>query len=219
MTKQISRLGIAAACVYLLASGVAQGTMITLGGTVTQSPQDGGATAVANPALNNVVDADAFTIQLSFAGPIGGPGAIPLTSVSFVDTTVSAYELGFISGTAVITTAGSMSQFAVVGCLISASSCLTGNQLALNFQVPTSSLTGSNISAQPIPALLAVDLLEDDGATEIQGTLSNYSYTGTTSTPEPSTLTMIAIGAGCLLLSRRRSGNFKLKSLIKSESI
>jgi hypothetical protein len=194
MTKLI-RLSLAAACVCLLASSAARAGTITLGGIITQDTQDMGSPAVANLSLNNILDGDNFTIVLNFAGGIASPGSFATTSLVFNDAAASATESSFISGQISVFSSGTI-QLSVLGCLIDSASCLTGNQLALEFQIPTSSLTSTGVTAQAIPSLLPMDLLEDGGSTDIQGTLTTYSYSGPKSgaTPEPASFGLLGIG-------------------------
>jgi hypothetical protein len=205
--QQTKRLLAAAALGLILFAARAGAGTITLGGTINQSTQDTGTPATANTSLNGIVDGDAFQITLTFTDPITSSGTFPLTGVAFSDPTAAASESGFISGTMVIGPSGIYSQFSVLGCLIDTSTCLLGNQLALNFQIATASFFQSGVPVQPIPALLPVDLLEDGGSTDIQGTLSTYSYSGPagTTTPEPSSGMLTLLGfAGWLTAKKRR---------------
>jgi PEP-CTERM motif len=190
--------------VLVLAVCAAYGGSITVTGVVTQDPADAGATAVANPSLNNVLDGDPFTVTLNFSGDItaaGGP--FTLTSLLFSDPTAGASEGAFTSGSMTITQVSGMDQFSVLGCLVDPVSCFQGNELDLNFQIPTAGLNQTGLSAQFIPALLPLDLLEDGGGTEIQGSLSGYSYASTAQVPEPSTMLLFAASLAGLLVPRR----------------
>jgi len=190
----------------LLFAHIAGASVITLDGIISQSTQDTGTPAGANASLNNIADGDTFHIALTFSDPITSPGTFALTSILFTDSTNAASESGFISGTVVVSQAGSLSQFAVVGCLIDIPSCFTGNQLALDFQLPTAQLSGSAVAVQSIPGLLPIDLLEDGGVTDIQGSLNSFAYSGSvgTSTPEPSSAALALLGIGAGLAVRRR---------------
>jgi hypothetical protein len=182
---------------------LAGATSIVLSGTITQSPADSGVPAVNNPSLNNIADGDAYTVTLSFTNSITMPGAYMLDSALFTDMVASASESAFTSVSLTITQSGATDQFSVLGCL---ANCAVGNQLALEFAVPAADLNAASPAA-PIPALLPMDLLEDDGNTDIHGTISSYSYQGTAANaPEPATfalvgLSLIAIGA----VRRRRA--------------
>ncbi len=85
-----------------------------------------------------------------------------------------------------ISAAGAVNQFSVLGCL---PNCFTGNQLALTFSIPASQLNGAGVSASAIPGHLPLDLLEDNGDTDIHGTVATYSHqnASATSVPEPVT--------------------------------
>jgi hypothetical protein len=173
-------------------------------GVVTQDLADAGATAVANPSLDNVADGDPFTVTLTFSGDITAPGGpFTLTSMLFSDSTAGASEGAFISGSMTITDVTGMDQFSVLGCLVDPVSCSQGNELDLNFQIPSAGLNQTGVSAQFIPALLPLDLLEDGGNTEIQGSLSGYSYASTAQVPEPSTVLLFAASLAGLLAPRR----------------
>jgi len=132
------------------------------------------------------------------SGGITGPGVYSLTALNFTDLTAGVSETGFVSGSMTVSESGAIDQFSVLGCL---PSCGTGNQLALEFSLPQSVLY-SNGSAFPVSPLLPMDLLEDDGSTDIHGTVDSYSYDGPgpgTGTPEPVSfalagLCLVAIG-------------------------
>lgn len=193
-----------AAAIVFCAAG-ARANSIVLSGVITQSTQDTGTAAVANPSLNNIMDGDAFSVTLNFTNSIASPGTFPLTSILFTDPSAGASESSFISGAMVLAPSGLMTQFAVLGCLIDTASCFSGNQLALDFQIPTALLSGTGVSAQSIPSLLPADLLEDGGSTDIQGIFTTYTYTGVvqTTAPEPSTAAFLKLNRpGLLFLSR-----------------
>lgn len=190
-----------------LCAARADANSVLLVGIITQSVQEGGAPAVANPSLNNVADGDQFAVTFDFMAPISSPGSFDLGSLTFTDLSAGVSESGFISGSMTLTQSGASTQFDVLGCLISASSCSTGNQLTLDFQMPTSQIAQSGVEVQPVPSLLMADLLEDNGATDIHGLLETYSYTGPAGpaqTPEPSTAALILLGAiGLFCVGRR----------------
>jgi len=184
---------------------------ISLGGTITQSLADSGETAINNPALNNIVDGDTFQVLMNFSGAVGGPGNASLTSVEFEDTTVSAIENGFISGTLAIDSAPPDYQLFVVACLTTQPDCGQGNELLLSFQIPISGLNLAGVTAGTIANLSpSLDLLEDDGNTEIQGSITQYTYrtSGPAQAPEPSTFALFA-GAAALLAVRARNHSKK----------
>jgi hypothetical protein len=177
---------------------------ITVNGTITQDLVDSGATAVANQSLNQIRDGDGYNVVMSFSGVISSPGSYTLSSILFSDPAAGASESAFISGDMTIALASPMDQFSVLGCLVDAISCFQGNQLALNFQVPAVQLNQTGVTATFVPSLLPLDLLEDGGNSEIQGSINGYSYTGaTSSTPEPSTLGLIGVSLMCLQLAHK----------------
>jgi hypothetical protein len=187
-------------------AGTARGGTITLTGTITQSTADLGTTAVANPTLNNIQDGDAYSVLLNFAGVISSPGTFSLSSIVLTDLTHPATEGAFISGSLTLSQSAGVDTFSVFGCLIDSATCLLGNQLSLNFLIPSSGVTQSGVSAQAVPGINpSMDLLEDDGATDIQGTISGYSQpTEGAATPEPSTAMLTALSAGLLLATAVR---------------
>jgi hypothetical protein len=99
-----------------------------------------------------------------------------------------------------------MDEFSLLGCLSTGSGCLLGNQLDLNFMIPSSSLNLGSVVASAVPLLTPLDLLEDDGTTDIQGSVTSYSYSppSTAPVPEPSTLIMLGGGLAMLTVLRRR---------------
>lgn len=189
---------------------------LSISGVITQSTQDGTGPAVNNLALNNISDGDPFTITVQFTGSFTSPGtyALPAATVLFSDPSTPAIESAFGSflcagqntlACVTVTADGSAFDFSMFACLTTGSGCLTGNELALNFQI--GSLNGSNISAQTISGFLPLDLLEDDGVTDIQGSITTYSSaggTGTNPVPEPSAWLLLASLTPWILRSLRR---------------
>jgi hypothetical protein len=172
-------------------------TTIVVGGTITQSTQDGTGPAVNNPSLNNIMDGDAYTLSLVFTGSITGPGTYTnFTSADFTDLTNPADESSFISQSLVITNSGGVDTISDLVCL--PTDCLSGNQLALNFMIPAGSLNGTSVAASSVLFLTPMDLLEDDGSTDIQGTVTSYSYQSVGVTPEPASF--VLCGSGLLAL-------------------
>jgi hypothetical protein len=66
--------------------------------------------------------------------------------VLFKDLTHPATEAAFISGSMRITQSSGVDILSVLGCLIN---CSSGNQLNLNFQIPSSALHQSGAAAVP----------------------------------------------------------------------
>jgi hypothetical protein len=184
----------------------AEASFVSVSGTVTQG--SGGA-AVANPGLNSIMVGDSYTVMLDFNGDILSPGSYSLTSIFFSDAAAGASESAFISGGLTITQVGASDQFNVLGCLIDAATCVLGNELNLNFQIPAAQLNLFGVTAQPIPSLQPLDLLEESGSTEIQGLLSMYSYTATSETPEPSTMGLLGaalVALGLIRMKKTKTG-------------
>ncbi|MGA3025684.1 MAG: PEP-CTERM sorting domain-containing protein [Bryobacteraceae bacterium] len=189
---------------------------ITITGTMTQDTADVGSPAVANPSLNNILDGDSYSVTLNFAGTLTGPVTDdPLVSASFSDASAGALENGFFPGSltnvTIVQSAG-FDQFTVLACLIDNSvNCESGNQLALNFQIAAASLNGTVVTASAIPSLLPLDLIEDGGNTDIQGTVTGYSYSasgGGSPVPEPATLGLVGAAILGLIAARRRGSQF-----------
>jgi hypothetical protein len=190
----------------------ARGDMILITGTVTQDLADSGETAIDNPALNQINDGDSFTVALGFAGSASDSGLTGTSSVLFTDNTASVSENGFISGVMDVSLDSGEDQLSVLACLLDPVSCTQGNQLDLNFQIAAAGFNQSGVTAQFIPGLTpALDLLEDGGNTEIQGSITGYSYIASTSAvPEPSTLPFAGEAmAWLILLARVRNNRFK----------
>ena len=176
----------AAVCVF---ANMALADSITFGGVITQSTQDGTGPAVNNPSLNNIRDGDAYSVMLGFAGQVTTTGTYDLTGASLVfrDLTNSAMEASFHFISLTVSADGSFDNISLLGCLTTGSGCNLGNELAANFRIPLGSLNSQNVAAQGIPNLNpSLDLLEDDGVTDIQGSVTTYSYI-----PEPWTVALL----------------------------
>jgi len=181
---------------------------ITLTGAITQDLADSLETASANPSLNNVADGDAYSVVLNFSGTISGPvAAFALSSIQFTDMTNSASENAFISGSLTMTQASGVDTFSVLGCLIDPSTCPLGNELDLNFEIPSTGLTQTGVTASIVPGLIpSMDLFEDSGNSEIQGSITGYSQSGAApGVPEPSTVSLLMFGAAFLAMRLLRS--------------
>jgi hypothetical protein len=112
-----------------------------------------------------------------------------LTGASFLDTTANISELSFGAPWSInVATNGSNFDLSVLACLTTGTACNQGNFLAANFRIPAVSLNAQNVTAAVISGLLPFELIEDDGVTDIQGTLKTYSYSGNVAhVPEPVT--------------------------------
>ncbi len=195
----------AAGLVVFSMVGFAYADVLTFSGSITQSISDGTGPAVNNPSLNAIKDGDPFAVTLNINGSITSPGTYTnFSGAIFSDTAVPAGETSFGPISLTINPDGSgLDNISMLGCLTTGSGCPFGNQLAANFAIPVADLNAQNVVANGIPGLTPLDLLEDDGTTDIQGMISGYSYTS--SVPEPSTLSLLCLGvlfAGAGLLRR-----------------
>ena len=201
MNKGTIWKNLAAALAVLSFCGLGHAATIILTGTITQSTADTGVPAVQNLSLNNIADGDGYSVQLNSSGGIDLPAMYSLTSLSFTDAAAGAMESSFVSGSLTLTQSGATDAFSVLGCL---ASCALGNQLALEFSIPAAQVN-SIATAAAIPALLPMDLLEDGGDTDIQGTVHLYSYSGPAAgAPEPGTLCLAAIALLAIGAARRK---------------
>ena len=204
--RALKLLGIATLFALVLSSQAIADT-ITFGGIVAAAP-GGTGPAVNNPSLNNIQDDDSYLVTLTFTGSITAPGTYPLpgASLAFSDLDESASESSFSSVSLSVLTDGTFYDLSLLGCLSTGSGCLVGNYLSANFQIPSSSLNSAGVTAQSVPFIYPpLDLLEDDGMTEVQGSIESYSYTGSVSpVPEPSETIPSIIGLTALWIMRRR---------------
>jgi hypothetical protein len=166
---------------------------ITIGGTINQSTQDGTGPAANNPSLNNILDGALFTVNLSFNEAVTSPGTYSLSGLSLVFGVAAAnsIENTFNSASLTVTQFGAFDQVSVLACLATGSGCNQGNELDLNFMVASTSLNAQNVAAIGIPNLVPLDLLEDDGVTDLHGVVTNYSYTPV---PEPGGTVFVGVG-------------------------
>ena len=191
-----------AGCVF---AGSANATTILISGSILQSTQDGTGPAVNNPSLNAIHDNDLYSLTLIFGGGISTPGLYNLTGSSFLfnDTAASATENAFNLISLTVTANGSFDDISMLGCLTTGSGCLVGNQLTANFRILAASLNSMNVMATGLDQFHPLDLLEDDGLTDIHGSITGYSYISTGPTvPEPATGALV-ISALAMLAGRR----------------
>ncbi len=155
---------------------------ISFGGVITQSTEDGTGAAVNNPSLNNIKDGMIYSVFLDFAGSILAPGTYNLTGGTLLfDNPAGAREKNFDFISLTVSPDGGFDDISLLGCLTTGGGCLLGNELTANFSIPAGSLNSQNVVASGIPGLNpSFDLLEDDGVTDIQGSVTGYSYV-----PEP----------------------------------
>jgi len=187
---------------------------IVFQGSISQSTADGTGPAVNNASLNNISDGDTFTVSIDFPGSVTSSGTFPFSgaTVIFTDTTAGVAETNFGVSSFTVSADGVLDDVSFSGCLLSGSGCLLGNVLSANFAIAAASLNSQNVAASTIFGLSpALDLLEDDGTTDIQASVGLYSYHGVaTSIPEPSTLPTIIAGIAALVViwvfGCRRSG-------------
>ncbi len=171
-------------------TSVAVADIITFGGAITQSTQDGTGPAVNNPGLNNILTGDGYTVTLAFAGSITAPGIYNLTgaSLTFNVPAPPAIETSFGLISLTVNANAGFDEFSLFACLITGSDCGSSNQLNSNFKVLTTDLNSPvTVTAFGLDQPHPLDLLEDDGTTDIQGSIRSYSYSGAVSAvPEPS---------------------------------
>jgi hypothetical protein len=186
---------------------------ITLSGTITQSTQDGTGPAVNNPALNGIADGDTYTLKLDFTGSIAGIGSydpLPGASLTFKDGAIQETAFDSADVTIYADADPSLYDVSLLGCLSSGSGCYSGNSLAANFSIAASEITSSGAAAD-IPALSpSLDLEEDDGVTDIQGTVNSFSNpsSGTSSpVPEPATAGLLFVSLTAFCAARRCAGS------------
>lgn len=191
---------------FCAAVAIAPASTLTLTGTVTQSTPDGTGPALYNPSLNAIADGEAFTLTLSPTTDITGPGFYTLTgsTLSFVVPAASAAETSFDAITLAVTSNGAFDDFSLLACL-SGASCFSGNALTANFRIAAAGIGGTGVTATGLDQPHPLDLLEDDGTTDIQASILTYSNTATPQavTPEPGTFSLCALAILALLLVTR----------------
>ena len=189
-----------AACVL---AAPASADVITIGGAITQSTSDGTGPAVDNPDLNNILDGDAYLITLSFPRAITAAGTYDLTaggSLQFSDAAAPATESSFDFISLTVASDAGFFDISLLGCLTSGSGCAFGNQINANFQILQAGLNSSvPVAATGLDQPHPLDLLEDDGVTDIHGSITTYSYTAAapSTVPEPSSA-LLLVGAVAL---------------------
>lgn len=184
-------------------AGHAAADQITFDGRITQSTQDGTGPAVNNPSLNGIKDGDIYSVTLDFPGALTSPGTFnPLAgaTLQFQDAAAGASETSFDAVSLTASPDGSFADISLLGCLSTGSACDQGNELDANFQIPAVQLDANKWTPRAITGLLPLDLLEDDGTTDIQGSVSAVS-----SVPEPAQIWLFgAVISGVLWRLRRR---------------
>jgi len=189
---------------FFFFGNVAFGDSISFGGSIYQPNANPPA---ANSSLDSIGIGDPYTVALDLTGAISGAGTYTnFTGITFSDSTAGASETAFdLSDTSLtVTNDGSFFDFSLLGCLTSGSACSQGNQLDAEFKILKTNVNSASAAAQSIPSLTPMDLLEDDGLTDIQGTVTSYSYTA--ATPEPAFGVLVLVPfvlIGGALLRRR----------------
>ena len=152
-------------------------------------------------SLNAIQDGDQYSVTLDFTGPLTTPGAFnPLTgaTLAFIDAKRGVTEAGFDSVDLTVTPNGSFADISLLGCLTTGTSCALGNELDANFAIPDSQLNAKVWTGQVIAGLLPLDLLEDDGSTDIQGTVGTVS-----AVPEPAQIWLLGAAISAALWRSR----------------
>ena len=203
MSKSLAPL--LAVSMVCLGAGNASADVLTVSGQITQSTDDGTGPAMNNPSLNDIHDLDAYTVTLAFMSSITGQGMYDLTgsSLMFNDSSAPASESSFASIHLTVTSNGGFDNISLLGCLTTGSDCSLGNQLDANFQILAAELNSQNVAATGLDQPHPLDLLEDDGVTDIHGTISSYSYTGSSPVPEPTSLLLFTGGLAFVGLAAR----------------
>jgi hypothetical protein len=197
------------AIAILVPAGFARADQLSVSGSITQSTSDGTGPAVNNPGLNGAADGDSFSLILNFAGSISATGTYNLTggTLVFSDPAASASEDLFDAISLTVTADGAFDDISLFSCLTTGDGCFVGNSLSLNFAIPFADLNLANAPATFIPGLFPpLDLLEDDGVTDIQGNVNSYSYTPPgTPMPEPGSFSLLGCGlVGLVLMATMR---------------
>jgi hypothetical protein len=197
----------------LILANAAYADVIQFSGLFTQSTLDGTGPAANNLSLNLIQDGDPFTVTLTFSGSITTTSPVPydLTGASLIlsDLAQAASESSFDTISLTVAADGAFADFSLFACLTTGSGCAVGNQLTANFQIPVALLNAQNVGATGLDQPHPLDLLEDDGTTDIHGSIDRFSYTGATigSVPEPSAMAALSCALavfGLIGKNRRR---------------
>jgi hypothetical protein len=186
------------------------GTLV-ITGSISQSTADGTGPASNNPSLNNIQDLQPYSLTLQFSNAIPGAGTFDLTGslLSLDVAAAAASETQFGSISLTVTDNGAVEDLSLLACIAGAD-CFAGNELTADFSIPAGSLFSSNAAAVGLDQPHPLELLEDDGITDIQGSITSYSggQAQASAVPEPSSCFLAAAAAlgGIIRLSARRRG-------------
>ena len=171
----------------------ARASTLTVSGTITQSAVDGTGPAVHTPALNDIVDGQSFQVTLASATPINAPGFYDLAGSSLIFSVpgAAASEGNFGAISLSLVQDGGYLDFSVYGCVADAD-CSIGNALSASFSVPAGSLGGMEVGVIGLDGPHPFELLEDEGITDLHGSISLYSNTALVTTPEPASGVLMA---------------------------
>ncbi len=201
----------------LICANVAFANVIQFSGLITQSTADGTGPAVNNPLLNLIQDGDSFEVTIPFAGSITTTSATPYNltggSVGFSDTAQAVTESSFGSIWLTVSANGASDDLSLLACLTTGSDCAVGNQLTANFQIPAALLDSQNVGATGLDQPHPLDLLEDDGVTDIHGSIDQYSYTGVNTVPEPSPVPLLSCVLAALGVIRKQRQRTKIRRM------
>jgi hypothetical protein len=174
-----------------------------------------------NPSLNNIQALQAYTATLVFGGSISAPGTYNLTgsSLTFSVPAAPATEssFGFISLT--VTANGGFDDLSLLACLTTGSGpCppFVGNGMTANFRIPAEMLNSQNVTAIGLDVPHPLDLLEDPDTTgtDVHGSITSYSYTGSVSAvPEPCSAVLLGCGLMALAVRRRHRSEIRRREI------
>ena len=193
---------------------------LTFSGSITQSTFDGTGPAGNNPSLNNIQDLQNYLVTLTFAGSISGPGTYDLTgaTLTFSVPVAVATETSFDAISLTVASNAAFDDLSLLACLTTGSGCAFGNELTANFEIPAAMLNSQNVAATGLDQPHPLDLLEDDGVTDIHGSITTFSNSSTASAvPEPSVDALVAAALIAILCARRQMISPSLKLHCKKE--
>jgi len=140
-------------------------------------------------------------------GSIVAPGKYDLTgssSLTFSVPSAVATESTFSSIHVTIAASGSFDDVSLLGCLTTGSTCLVGNELSGNFRISAALLNSQNVAAVGLDQPHPLDLLEDDGVTDIHASINTYSYSPLSTVPEAGSGWLLGLGLVAMATVRLR---------------